>query len=204
METDTCVYVESLLHNMTYHLLNGKWFRELMKGLKHLLRCGIPSWARWEFLIRTVTTIKKCSLSCYQNKNNLSLFISWVVVLVQISVDKLKYFHGFRSCRVFNEDIAFWTDPKTSDGFTWFWDPNHVSSGLNREGHWCSLLKQYQDLFVSNTATAKVLFSQRRHKRPSPWPKKGDCEVPRGVGAGGGNCEEEPRGQAVGAGGGPG
>lgn len=101
-------------------LLHGKWFGELMKGLKHLLHCGISGWARWELLIKDCYNHKKCSLSCYQNKNNLGLFISQVVVVVLISVGKLKYFHRFRSCGVFNEDIAFWTDPKTSNGFTRF------------------------------------------------------------------------------------
>lgn len=124
--------------------------------------------AHWKLLIKDCYNQKqKCALSCCQNKNNLGLFISQVVLVVLICVDKLKYFPGFRSCRVFNEDTDFWTDPKTSNclhdfhflGFQpcVFW-----------EGHWCSLLKQHQGTFVSNKATAKVLFSQRWHQRPSP------------------------------------
>lgn len=51
---------------------------------------------------------------------------------------------------------------------TFYRDPYHVSSAVSREGHQCSLLEQYQGTFVSEEATAKVLFIQRGHGRPSP------------------------------------
>lgn len=80
--------------------------------------------------------------------------------------------------------------------------PTMCLLGVSREGHWCSLLKQYQDTFFFQLKPLQRSCSAKGGmKDKALWaePAREVVRPPPGMGAISGNCEKVPWEQAVGA-----